>query len=87
MAVLQVGYIFLERISFPVALRVREAGAGGAVFPTADFPGVCRLEDLQAAGQQVCAGGRQLCCQEVLRCSWCFVCALCLAVLGYWIFV
>lgn len=81
MAVLQVEYIFLGGTSFPLAPGVRKAGAG-AVVRTADFPGVCRLEALQAARQQVSAGGGHLCCQEVLGCSQCSVCALCLAVLG-----
>lgn len=63
---------------------MRKAGTG-AVLPTADFPDVCRLEVLQAEGQQVCADSRQLCCWEVLGCSSCFVCALCLAVLEYWL--
>lgn len=65
---------------------MKKAGTG-AVLPTADFPDVCRLEVLQAAGPQVCADSRQFCCQEMLECSSCFVCALCLTVLEYWLIV
>lgn len=81
MAVLQVGYIFLGGTSFCLAPVLKTTGAG-AVLPTVDFPGVCRLEALQAVGQE--AGSMLV---RMLGCCWCFVCALCLAVLGYWSFV
>lgn len=70
MTVLQVGYIFLGGTGFPLSSGVRNLRAGAVVL-TAGFTCVCRLEALQIAGQ------------EVPGCSWCFVCALCLAVLGY----